>query len=138
MPSHRLTFPGATGARLVALVAPLALAACAAIGPAAPNVAPAIAPTIVPTSAALEQRYPDILAVELMPAADGSFTVVVTVSSPYDTPARYADGWRVLAPDGNLIAEHTLLHDHAAEQPFTRQQSGVRIPDGVSSVTIQG
>jgi hypothetical protein len=95
MPSHRLTFPGATAARLVALVASLALASCAAMGPGAPNVAPATAPTIVPTSAVPEQRYPNILAVELLP-------------------------------------------DHAAEQPFTRQQSGVRIPDGVSSVTIQG
>jgi hypothetical protein len=79
MPSYRLTFTGATGARLVALVAPLALVACAALGPA-------IAPTIAPTSTVPEHRYPDILAVELMPAADGSFTIVVTVSSPYDTP----------------------------------------------------
>jgi len=54
------------------------------------------------------------------------------------TPERYADGWRVLGPDGEVYGEHTLTHDHAAEQPFTRAQEGVEIPDGVAEVTIEG
>lgn len=53
-------------------------------------------------------------------------------------PQRYADGWRVIAPDGTVLGEHTLLHDHAAEQPFTRTQSGVAIPTDVLTVTIEG
>lgn len=60
------------------------------------------------------------------------------MSSPYDTPERYADGWRVLAPDGSELGTHTLLHDHAGEQPFTRTQSGVEIPTDVTEVTIEG
>jgi len=35
---------------------------------------------------------------------------------------------RVLAPDGAVLGEHTLLHDHANEQPFTRTQPNVIIP----------
>jgi uncharacterized lipoprotein YbaY len=85
-----------------------------------------------------EGRFPDIEQVELTPAGEGAFDVFVTVSSPYDTPEQYADGWRVLAPDGTVLGEHQLLHDHAGEQPFTRVQSGVVIPADVEEVTVEG
>lgn len=62
----------------------------------------------------------------------------VTMSSPYDSPERYADGWRVVGPDDTVFGEHTLGHDHASEQPFTRSQTGVEIPDDVDEVTIEG
>jgi hypothetical protein len=84
------------------------------------------------------QRFPDILDAKLVRTANGTFDVTVTVSSPYDTPERYADGWRVLALDGTVLGEHTLLHDHANEQPFTRTQAGLTIPDGADTVTIEG
>lgn len=83
-------------------------------------------------------RYPDVLAVELRPAGDRTFDVAVTISSPYDTPERYADGWRVLDPAGNVLGTHTLLHDHANEQPFTRTQRALPIPAGVDEVTVEG
>lgn len=69
---------------------------------------------------------------------NGTWSFAVTVSSPYDSPARYADGWRVIGDDGTVYGTHTLAHDHAGEQPFTRRQSGVEIPDGVTEVTIEG
>ena len=84
------------------------------------------------------QQFPDILSAELVPGAGDSYDVVVTVSSPYDTPERYADGWRVLAPDGSVLGTHTLLHDHAGEQPFTRTQRGLVVPPDVDEVTIEG
>jgi len=83
-------------------------------------------------------RYPDVVAVELRNVGDRVFDVVVTISSPYDTPERYADGWRVLDPEGNTLGTHTLLHDHATEQPFTRAQRGLEIPAHVPWVTIEG
>lgn len=84
------------------------------------------------------QRFPDVLAVEATAGGDGTWSFAVTISSPYDTPERYADGWRVIGPDGEVYGEHTLTHDHAAEQPFTRTQRGVEIPSDVSEVTIEG
>lgn len=83
-------------------------------------------------------RYPDVVAVELRNVSDRVFDVVVTISSPYDTPERYADGWRVLDPEGNVLGIHTLLHDHANEQPFTRTQRGLEIPADVARVTVEG
>jgi hypothetical protein len=44
----------------------------------------------------------------------------------------------VLAPDGAELGTHTLLHDHANEQPFTRRQRGLVVPDGVAEVTVEG
>ena len=70
---------------------------------------------------------------------DGAtWTVSATLSSPYDTPERYADAWRVIGPDGTVYGERILLHDHANEQPFTRSQSGIEIPDDVAEVVIEG
>lgn len=86
---------------------------------------------------ASDQQFPDIVEAEAT-ETDGTWTFDVTVSSPYDTPERYADGWRVLDADGEVLGEHELGHDHADEQPFTRTQQGVTIPDGVAEVTIEG
>ncbi|MBH0083906.1 hypothetical protein [Salinibacterium sp. SWN167] len=82
--------------------------------------------------------FPDIEDVSVSPTGTNLFDFAVTVSSPYDTPEQYADGWRVLAPDGTVLGEHTLSHDHASEQPFTRTQSGVEIPEGIAEVTVEG
>ncbi len=85
-----------------------------------------------------DQTHPDVVDVVVERAADGTFTFDVTMSSPYDSPQRYADGWRVTGPDGEVYAEKTLTHDHASEQPFTRTQVGVEVPDGVTRVVVEG
>jgi hypothetical protein len=59
------------------------------------------------------------------------------VSSPYDTPQRYADAFRVMDKSGTVYGERILLHDHAGEQPFTRDLYGVKIPRAVKAVVIQ-
>ena len=53
-------------------------------------------------------------------------------------PARYADAWRIVAPDGTELGVRELTHDHAAEQPFTRSLNGVEIPPDVTEVTVEG
>ncbi len=82
--------------------------------------------------------HPDVLAAVLTDDGDGAWSLEVTLSSEYDSPERYADGWRVLDADGEVLGEHTLTHDHADEQPVTRTQSGLEIPDGVDVVTVEG
>jgi len=83
------------------------------------------------------QRHPDVIGATATPTGAG-WTISATLSSPYDSPDRYADAWRVLGPDGTVIAVRELLHDHADEQPFTRSLTGVEIPGGVAAVTIEG
>lgn len=84
-----------------------------------------------------DQQYPDVLAVEVRPGGAGSFDFDVTISSPYDTPQRYADAFRAAGKDGRVFGERVLLHDHADEQPFTRDLYGVTIPPEVRVAVIQ-
>jgi hypothetical protein len=127
---------------IAALVAAFALSGCGWLffSPVEPG--STIPPVTVEAPAMAPEpggdRHPDVLTVELRPQPDGSYEAAVTLSSPYDTPERYADGWRVLDPVGSTLGTHTLLHDHANEQPFTRTQRGLMIPTGVSQVTVEG
>lgn len=83
------------------------------------------------------QKFPEIVDAEVSAAGEGTYTFNVTVSSPYDSPNRYADAWRVLSPDGEELGVRELLHDHATEQPFTRSET-IEVPEGVDEVTIEG
>lgn len=61
----------------------------------------------------------------------------VTISHPDTGWEHYADGWRVLGPDGTELGMRVLAHPHVNEQPFTRSLSGVTIPPGTTQVRIQ-
>lgn len=138
MISSRIRSAGLVGAGLA-----LALGGCgsdddpAVEAPTAATMAPA-APGPPPTPADAEQRYPDVIDVVVEEEPAGVFAFAVTISSPYDRPDRYADGWRIIGPDATVYGEHTLGHDHASEQPFTRTQRGVEIPPDVTEVTVEG
>ncbi|MEM9612948.1 MAG: hypothetical protein AAGA59_08435 [Actinomycetota bacterium] len=85
-----------------------------------------------------ETLLPDVLDATARFDGDGTWTVSATLSSPYDTPQRYADAWRVIGSDGTVYGVRELLHDHAGEQPFTRSLNGVEIPDDEVQITIEG
>ena len=65
------------------------------------------------------------------------FDFDVTISSTYDIPQRYADGFRGDAPGNEVLGERKLLHDHQNEQPFTRDLYAVMIPQEVKTVQVQ-
>jgi hypothetical protein len=43
----------------------------------------------------------------------------------------------VLKPDPDSPFTRLLLHPHENEQPFTRSQSGIVLPDGVTRVRVR-
>jgi hypothetical protein len=104
-----------------------ALAAIAAVGLGI------LAPGIV----CAEQQFPDVLSAKVRATASGMFNFDVTISSPYDTPSRYADGFRVTTKEGEVLGERKLWHDHQSEQPFTRDLYLVKIPSNVKTVLVQ-
>lgn len=115
----------------LALVALLVLSGCSVL----PFFTPAAGD---PVEVQVDDRFPEVIGVQLVSRGDRVYDVVVSISSPYDSPERYADGWRVLDPEGNVLGTHTLTHDHASEQPFTRTQPGLEIPEGITSITVEG
>jgi len=84
-----------------------------------------------------EQMFPDIINAEVT-VTKGGYSFSVTLSSPYDTPERYADAYRIMDKAGNIYGIRKLLHDHGYEQPFTRNLSRIEIPESVTSVIIEG
>jgi hypothetical protein len=97
-----------------------------------------LAQTITAPETSGEQLFPDVVAAVATQNEPGVWTFSVTLSSPYDAPERYADSWRVRGIDSTVYGERFLSHDHANEQPFTRSQSGIQIPEGVDEVIIEG
>lgn len=86
----------------------------------------------------------DVLFVHAAEAPDGSWTFRVTVAHPDTGWEDYADGWDVVTPDGTVLKPNpddaftrVLLHPHENEQPFTRSQRGIVIPDEVTTVTVR-
>lgn len=84
-----------------------------------------------------QDTFPSVIKAVPSRAADGSWSFDVTMRSPYDSPDRYADGWRIKSGE-TVFGEMTLGHDHASEQPFTRTQTKVTIPSSVTSVVVEG
>jgi hypothetical protein len=85
-----------------------------------------------------EQKFPDVLNVKVTSRGDGVFDFDATLSSPYDSDKRYADAFRVMDRDGKVFGERVLFHDHANEQPFTRDLHGIKIPTSIKRVIVQG
>ncbi|WP_260295060.1 hypothetical protein [Sedimenticola hydrogenitrophicus] len=92
---------------------------------------------LAPGIACAEQQFPDVLSTKVRATSSGMFNFDVTISSPYDTPSRYADGFRVTTKDGEVLGERKLWHDHQSEQPFTRDLYSVKIPSNVKTVLVQ-
>ena len=67
----------------------------------------------------------------------GAWRIAVTIAHPETGWDDYADGWRVLGPDGTVLGTRVLAHPHPDEQPFTRSLSGIAIPENLTEVTIQ-
>ena len=100
-------------------------------------VAPVAAQSQVPGNA-------DVTDVRAVETARNAWTFYVTVSHPDQGWEDYADGWDVVLPDGTVVKPdgdkpftRHLLHPHVNEQPFTRSQSGIRIPEEIQRITVR-
>ncbi|MGJ8571005.1 MAG: hypothetical protein ACSHXI_09950 [Hoeflea sp.] len=79
----------------------------------------------------------DVVAAKHEKSADGTYRFDVTVRHADAGWDHYADLWQVTGPDGTVYGERVLAHPHDNEQPFTRSQSGIAIPEGVSPISIR-
>ncbi len=105
---------------------------------------PTLPPTPTTEQPAASTANADVLFVRAVQAADSSWTFHVTVAHPDTGWEDYADGWDVVLPDGTVAKPdpdspftRLLLHPHETEQPFTRSQSGIIIPAGISTVRVR-
>lgn len=90
----------------------------------------------------LEEAH--VLFVKATQIGDGKWRFDVTVRHHDEGWQHYADGWDVVTLDGTVLKVNpddaftrVLLHPHENEQPFTRSQDELSIPEGVSKVTVR-
>lgn len=76
--------------------------------------------------------------VRVTPESGGAFGFAVTLRHADEGWDHYADRWEVVGPDGKVYGTRTLVHPHTNEQPFTRSQSGIALPDTVEEVVVRG
>ena len=101
-------------------------------------------PAADPAEPKQNQPNADVTHVRAVLEASGAWTFYVTVAHPDTGWDDYADGWDVITPDGTVLKSNLddtftrlLAHPHENEQPFTRSQRGIFIPDGVTQVTVR-
>ena len=79
----------------------------------------------------------DVVEVNVVRSGAGTYTFDVTVRSADTGWDKYADQWEVAAADGSVLGVRLLAHPHVEEQPFTRSQSGIVIPDEIARVIVR-
>jgi len=82
--------------------------------------------------------YAQVIEVTATEQANGTWRFETTVEHNDEGWDHYADAWQVLVHEtGEQLAERVLFHPHVNETPFTRSESGVSIPEGVSEVRVR-
>ncbi len=76
----------------------------------------------------------DVLGVEARPSGGGGASMSPSnMPTPAGSIMPMLGGWS----DGTVFGTRTLYHPHVGEQPFTRSLSGVSIPEGIDTVTVE-
>jgi len=82
--------------------------------------------------------YAQVVGVKVTGESGGTWRFDVTVRHNDQGWDHYANRWEVVDPDDStMYGERVLLHPHDDEQPFTRSQTGIEIPDGVTAVLVR-
>ena len=95
-------------------------------------VAPAVAPQNAATAGEVE-----IVKADAKQERGGVYSFSATLRHADTGWDHYADAWEVLSPDGTVLGKRILYHPHVSEQPFTRGLAHVRVPEGISRVSIR-
>lgn len=79
----------------------------------------------------------DVIDVKVTAESGGTFAFDVTVQHADTGWEHYADKWEVIGQDGTIYGTRVLAHPHVDEQPFTRSQKGIIIPQGINKVIVR-
>ncbi len=79
----------------------------------------------------------EIVHASFLHSGGGDWSIDVTLRHADTSWEHYADAWRVVAGDAEVLGTRTLYHPHVNEQPFTRSLGGVAIPADMTTVYIE-
>ena len=76
--------------------------------------------------------------VKAVQSSNSSWSFYVTVRHNDEGWNHYANSWEVIDPDTEeIFTERILAHPHETEQPFTRSQSRIILPEGQRYVLVR-
>ena len=78
-----------------------------------------------------------ILAADFRSLGSHRWSVNVTLKHGDTGWDHFADRWRVVDDEGNVLGDRVLFHPHIEEQPFTRGLGNAQIPEGTTTVRIE-
>lgn len=78
-----------------------------------------------------------ILMADFRSVGNTHWAVNVTLRHSDEGWDHYADNWRVVDAQGNVLGDRVLFHPHVDEQPFTRGINSVHIPADITNVYIE-
>jgi hypothetical protein len=82
--------------------------------------------------------YAQVIFVRAVRSGRGLWRFDVTVRHRDEGWNHYANLWEVVDPKSDeVLGKRVLLHPHDNEQPFTRSQSGIRIPEELTHVVVR-
>ncbi len=79
----------------------------------------------------------DIVSAEFNKNLNNTWNVDITLRHEDTGWSHYADNWRVVDAEGNILGDRVLYHPHVNEQPFTRSLSNITLPKGTRTVYIE-
>lgn len=85
----------------------------------------------------LDLEYAQVVFVQATQNSSGAWQFDTTVHHNDQGWDNYADAWQVVDLEGNVLTERILTHPHDNEQPFTRSQAGIEIPEDVTQVIVR-
>jgi hypothetical protein len=78
-----------------------------------------------------------ILAASIIHQSQDEYLVNVKLQHQDTGWEHYADEWRIVDQQGNIIGSRTLFHPHVDEQPFTRALSNVKLDKNLTIIFIE-
>ena len=79
----------------------------------------------------------NILAAAIIHQSHGEYLVNVKLEHHDTGWQHYADEWRLVDNEGNILGTRVLQHPHVHEQPFTRSLSNVKLSSELQAVFIE-
>ncbi len=86
----------------------------------------------------------DVIFVRATDQGEYGWTFQVTVKHPDTGWEDYCNGWDVVTDKNEILKisdsdqfSRVLFHPHENEQPFTRSQSRLKVPEGVMMLTVR-
>jgi len=91
----------------------------------------------VATAITTRAGEPSVLDATAVANPNGTYSISATIAHGDEGWKHYADAFEVLDGRGSILATRVLYHPHVDEQPFTRSIADVKVPVGLTQVTIR-